>query len=214
MSTAGRTIGTTGALAGVVLDLGNVLIDWDPFDAVAAGVGHDEARAFLDADDFDFHAWNHGPDSGMSWADAEAAVARRHPHWLPHAEAYRAHFVASLRGEVPGTADVVRELHAVGVPLWGLTNWSAELYPHAPDRFEVLGLLRDVVVSGVEGVAKPDPRIFAVLAGRVDLPLERLVLVDDREVNVDAARAAGMDAIRFTDAAALRTALVERGLLA
>ncbi len=201
-------------VAGVVLDLGNVLIDWDPLEAVAAGVGRAEARRFLEADDFDFHAWNHGPDSGLAWADAEESVARSHPHWRAHAESYRAHFVASLRGEVPGTADVVRELHAAGVPLWGLTNWSAELYPHAPDRFDVLGLLRDVVVSGVEGVAKPDPRVFEVLAGRVSLPLERLVLVDDREANVAAARAAGMDGIVFTDARALRAALVERGLLA
>ncbi len=46
-------------------------------------------------------------------------------------------FAASLVGEVPGTADLVRELHAAGVPMWGLTNWSHELYPHAPERFAV-----------------------------------------------------------------------------
>jgi 2-haloacid dehalogenase len=189
-----------------------VLIDWDPLPAIAAGVGADEARRFLGATDFDFMAWNHGPDSGGSWEDAEAEVAREHPQWLEHALAYRANFVASLVGEVPGSVAVLRDLHAAGVPVLGLTNWSAELYPHAPERFEFLALLDDVLVSGVEGVAKPDPRVFELLAERSGLPLDRLVFVDDRAVNVEGARAVGMDGIVFTDAAALRRALRGRGL--
>ena len=194
-------------------DLGNVLVDWVPGAAIAAGVGEAEAAAFLGAHDLDFRAFNHGPDAGQDWDDALAGVERRAPHWLPHARAYREHFAASLVGEVPGTGDLVRALHARGVPMWGLTNWSHELYPHAPARFEVLALLRDVVVSGTEGVAKPDPAVFAVLAGRVDRPLERLLLVDDRAENVEAARAAGMQAVVFTDAATLWADLLARGLL-
>ena len=97
--------------------------------------------------------------------------------------------------------------------MWGLTNWSDELYPHAPARFDVLGLLDDVVVSGTEGVAKPDP---AHLRGpgptRTGLPLEPLVFVDDRADNVEAAVAAGMDALVFVDADRLRGDLRRRGL--
>ena len=198
--------------AGVVFDLGNVLIDWDPYAAIAAGVGPEEARRFLAATDFDFMAYNHGPDSGRSWREAEDAVRRSHPHWAEHALAYRAHFSASLVGEVPGTVDVLRDLHGHGVPVLGLTNWSAELYPHAPRRFDFLGLLDDVVVSGVEGVAKPDPRVYEIVAERSGLPIQRLVLVDDRQSNVDGAVAVGLDAILFTDAATLRADLRRRGL--
>ena len=193
-------------------DLGNVLIEWDPAAAVAAGVGPEEARRFMAAEDFDFLHWNHGPDSGMPWDDAVADVRRSHPHWIDHALSYRANFVASLRGEVPGTVDLVRELHAARVPMWGLTNWSAELYPHAPATFEFLELLEDVVVSGREGVAKPDRRVFEIVAERSGLPLDRLVFVDDRPVNVSAAEALGMDAIVFTGADGLREALRGRGL--
>jgi 2-haloacid dehalogenase len=198
--------------AGVVFDLGNVLIDWDPYPAIAAGVGPEEARRFLAATDFDFMAYNHGPDSGASWEDAEAAVRRTHPHWVEHALAYRANFVASLVGEVPGTVDVVRDLHAHDMPVLGLTNWSAELYPHAPERFEFLALLDDVIVSGTEGVAKPDPRVYEIVAERSGLPLDRLVFVDDRQSNVDGAAAVGMDAVLFTDAATLRADLRRREL--
>ena len=202
-----------GVPSGVVFDLGNVLIDWQPHAAIAAGVGADEARRFLEADDFDFMAYNHGPDSGQDWDAAEAAVARSHPNWLEHARAYRTHFPASLVGEVPGSVDIVRTLHAAGVPLWGLTNWSHELFPHGRAAYPFLELLEDVIVSGTEGVAKPDPRIFEIVRERTGLPLDRLVFVDDRADNVAAAAAAGMDALLFTDAACLRAALRQRGLL-
>jgi 2-haloacid dehalogenase len=196
----------------VVFDLGNVLIEWDPYAAVAAGVGPDEARRFLAAPDFDFLAWNYRQDAGRSWDEGVAEVARTHPHWAEHARAYRTHFAASLPGEVPGTVAVVRELHAAGVRLLGLTNWSAELYPYAPATFDFLALLDDVVVSGRERVAKPDPRVFEIVAERAGLPLDALAFVDDRADNVAAAAALGMDAILFTDAATLRADLAARGL--
>jgi 2-haloacid dehalogenase len=195
----------------VVFDLGNVLIAWDPRLAVAAGVGEAETERFFAAEDFDFLAWNHVQDSGRAWAEGVAEVRESHPHWAAHAEAYVAHFPASL-GEQPGTAEVVRDLHAAGVPMVGLTNWSAELYPHAPERFEVLALLDDVVVSGEIRAAKPDPRAYRAAAERAGQPLDRLVFVDDSPRNVDAARALGMDAILFIDAADLRRELRARGL--
>lgn len=212
MGLTGRTPERPERPAGVVFDLGNVLIDWQPLAAVAAGVGPDEARRFLAADDFDFLAWNHAQDSGRSWDEGEAAVAASHPHWATHARAYRANFAASLVGEVAGSVELVRDLHAAGIPLFGLTNWSAELYPHAPQAYDFLALLDDVIVSGEERVAKPDPRIFEVVAARSGLPLDGLVFVDDRLDNVLAGASVGMDAIVFTDADSLRPELRRRGL--
>jgi len=203
---------TPDAPSGVVFDLGNVLIDWDPSAAIAAGVGADEARRFLAAADFDFMAYNHGPDSGGSWQDAEDEVRRTHPHWVEHALAYRANFAASLLGEVPGTVEIVRDLHAAGIPLYGLTNWSDELYPHAPAMFDFLALLDDVVVSGTVKAAKPDARAYEIVAERSGIPLDRLAFIDDRQTNVDAAAALGMDAVLFTDAATLRADLRALGL--
>lgn len=203
----------TGPILGVVWDLGNVLIDWQPLHAIAAAVGEEEARRFLAADDFDFLAWNHVMDAGQQeWADAEAEVARTHPHWAAHAAAYRAHFARSLVGEVPGARALVEALRAAGVPQWGLTNWSAELYPHAPRLFDVLALLEDVVVSGRERVAKPDPEVFTRTVARTGLPAAALVFVDDRADNVAAAQRCGLHGLVFTDADRLRTDLRTLGL--
>ena len=195
----------------VVFDLGNVLIRWDPYPAIARGVGAEEATRFLSAEDFDFLAWNHLQDAGRDWTVAEDAVARSHPHWHEHALAYRAHFGESLVGAVDDNVAVLRDLHAAGVPLTALTNWSADLFPQALDRFDFLALFDDIVVSGAEGVAKPDPAVFAVLRDRVGRPLERCVFVDDSAANVAAAAAVGLDAIRY-DGTPLRPQLRERGL--
>ena len=204
---------SSGDLHGVVFDLGNVVIDWQPEAAIAEGVGLDEAERFLMAHDFDFAAWNHGPDSGQTWEQALAYVEAEYDHWLDHARAYYDHFPASLVGEVPGTADVIRDLAEADVPMWALTNWSAELFIHAPAGFPILGLFRDIVVSGREGVAKPDPAIFHRLADRAGEPLSSLVFVDDKQANVEVAEAMGMDALLFTDAQRLRAQLMDRGLL-
>ena len=196
----------------VVFDLGNVLIRWDPYPAVAAGVGAEEATRFLAADDFDFLAWNHLMDAGARWADASAQVRDSHPHWSPHVAAYGDHFALSIADPIDANVAVLRDLHAAGVPVFALTNWSDELFPQALARHDFLALFADIVVSGAEGLAKPDPAIFERLRERIGRPLGTCVFVDDSAANVTAAARAGMDAIRFTGEVELRPQLRSRGL--
>jgi 2-haloacid dehalogenase len=196
----------------VVFDLGNVLIDWDPHPAIAAAVGDAEATRFLTADDFDFGAWNHEQDAGRPFEDSEEAAVARTPHWREHILAYRANFDRSLQRGIAPTVDVLRDLHAAGIRVFALTNWSAELFPVARRRFDFLALFEDIVVSGEEKLAKPDPRIFELLALRTGVPPEACVFVDDKPENVEAARVAGMDGIVFVDDGSLRAQLRDRGL--
>ena len=195
--------------ATVVFDLGNVVIRWDPHPSIAAGVGAAEATRFLEG--FDFDTYNHQLDEGQRIADVEAALAAQHPEWVDHATAYREHFGLSL-SELADNVAVLRDLHAAAVPLVALTNWSDELFPQALERFDFLGLFDDIVVSGAERLAKPDPAIFEVLGRRVGRPLAECVFVDDKAVNVEAAVAAGLDGIHLTDQVSLREELRDRGL--
>ncbi len=201
---------STAAVDGVVWDFGQVLIRWDPLPAIAAGVGDADARAFLGS--YDFGAWNHLQDAGRTWAEALRVLEEDMPQWLGAGAAYVDNFSLALLGPVPGTHDLVRELAAAGTPQLGLTNWSAELYPHAPATYDVIDLLRDVVVSGEVKLAKPDPAIYHLVAERAGIPLERLAFVDDSPANVAAAAELGMRAFRFTDAQALRADLRSLGL--
>lgn len=198
----------------VVFDLGNVLIQWDPVPAIASVVGTERAAAFVADPDFDFASWNHANDAGRTLEEAEQAALSSHPHYADEILAYRPNFDASLVGEIAGTVAILQELHAAGVPLFALTNWSADLFPVAVERFEFLDLFEDIIVSGEEGVAKPDPEIFEVLEERVRhrAGLDDCIFIDDSPPNVLAAEGTGMDAIHFTGADHLREDLIVRGL--
>jgi 2-haloacid dehalogenase len=196
----------------VVFDLGNVLIRWDPHAAIAPAVGPDEATRFLADEAFAFSEWNHAQDAGRDWQEAEDAAVAAHPHWEPAIRGYRQNFPASLTGQIDDTVALLEELHAAGVRLYALTNWSEELFPAALDRFGFLDLFEDIIVSGEEAVAKPDPEIFEVLEDRVGHALDDCIFIDDSPRNVEAAAAAGMDAIHFTDTGHLREDLHARGL--
>ena len=58
-----------------------------------------------------------------------------------------------------------------------------------------------VVVSGLEGLVKPDPRLFRLFCDRYGLAPESCVFIDDSEPNVVSARRFGMHAIHFRDTA-------------
>lgn len=194
----------------VVLDLGNVLVGWDPRAAFAGRLDPAETDAFLD--EVDFHGINRLQDGGRPWAEALTALAGTHPHRVEDLRWYQENFAASLTGPVEGSEDLVRELKGLGLRLYGLTNWSAETFHHAEPAAPAIGLLDDVVVSGREGVTKPDPAIFGLLARRFDVDPARAVFVDDSRPNVEAARQAGFHAVQFTATPDLRRDLRALGL--
>ncbi|MFC6707345.1 HAD family hydrolase [Flexivirga alba] len=202
------------AVDAVVFDLGNVLIEWDPQPAIAAGVGEARARKFLTSGEFDFNAWNHLQDAGRTFAEGERDATMAYPHLADEIRSYRENFAKSMRGAIEGTVGILKQLHAAEIPLIALTNWSAETFPVAVDTFDFLELFEDIIVSGEEGVAKPDPEIFEELADRVRHlgSLDDCIFIDDKLANVQAAIEAGMDAIAFTTPEELRADLLVRGL--
>lgn len=201
----------TTTVDAVVLDLGNVLVHWDPAAAFEGVLPDAEVRRFFA--DVDFPDLNRRQDAGRPWQEAREEVERRHPEHVATLDLYVERFAHALPGPVPGSADVVDALRAAGVRVLGLTNWSAETFHHAVPAAPAIGRLEAVVVSGREGVAKPDPRIFRLLAERHGLDPARTLFADDSPANVEAAAALGYQAVLFTTADALRAELVARGAL-
>jgi 2-haloacid dehalogenase len=196
----------------VVFDLGGVLIKWDPrhlyrklFDAP------DEMESFLA--EVTTADWNAQQDAGRPWAEAIATLVAEHPERRELIEAFHLRWPEMLSGEIPGTVDVLSELRAAGIRLVALSNWSAEMFPVALERFDFLSWFEGIVISGEVGVNKPDPRIFEHLVGRFGIEPAESLFIDDSPANIDAARALGFRAIQFTDAAELRRELVRLGLL-
>ena len=194
----------------VVFDLGGVLVDWDPRYLYRQLLPAHEVEPFLA--EVDFAGWNRRADSGDRWADVIAQQTERHPHRAELLAAYPARFPETLGGEVPGTVALLRDLHAAGVRLLALTHWSAETFPHARAKFAFLSLFEDVVVSGEERLAKPDPDLFRLVLDRYALEPARTVFVDDSARNVAAAAEAGLVGLRFRDADRLRADLARLGV--
>lgn len=203
--------GVTG-LTTVVFDLGGVLIEWDP--------RHLYRQLFDDADAMEsFLAevttaeWNAHQDAGRPWAEAVELLVAEHPERRELIEAFHRRWPEMLAGEIPGTVDVLADLRAAGVRLVALSNWSAEMFPVARERFDFLAWFEGIVISGDVGVNKPDRRIFEHLAEQFGIEPAATLFIDDSAANIDAAMALGFRAIHFTDAAALRLELVRLGLL-
>ena len=200
----------TGVVDAVLFDLGQVLVRWDPYLAFVGHYPRTEVEAFFA--EIDFMAFNHLQDAGRSWADARAALARSHPHRLPMLDCYVENFAAAVPGPVHGADGTVDDLRAVGVRVFGLSNWSAQTYPLAPVTAPVVARLGGVLVSGEEGIAKPDAAVFELAITRFGLARNRTVFTDDSLPNVEAAGRVGLLTEHFTDHRTLRGRLRERGI--
>lgn len=112
-----------------------------------------------------------------------ADVRRVHEHWIT--------------GEYPGVGDLIGELNAAGIRTSCLSNTDAVHWAwmerHSP-AFRAIGIRH---ASHLLGAAKPDPRAFSRFAEMVGAPPSDIVLFDDLEPNVGAARAAGWTAYRI-----------------
>jgi 2-haloacid dehalogenase len=197
----------------VVFDLGGVLVDWDPRYLLRKVMPGREAEMETILAEVLNHDWNLARDHGDSWAEAMADLAVEHPQWADIFRAYDERWAETLIGSHEDTVAVLRELRERGVPLYALSNWSAEKFPHAEERYEWLDWFDGVVVSGRVKLAKPDPAIFRYLLDTYDLKAEDILFVDDHEPNIVAARALGIATHHFRGAAGLRADLLARGLL-
>jgi len=203
----------TEAWDAVVFDLGGVLIDWDPRRLYRQLLDDDEEiERFLA--DVCTPAWNHQQDAGRSLREGTEALVASFPQHEELVRAYYDRWEEMLGEPVVGAEEVLDEVGRAGVGRLALTNWSSETFPIARERFPWLARFDGIVVSGEEGVAKPDPRVFRVLLERFALRPERCVYVDDAPVNVRAAEQLGFLGIDFDGIDALRRRLRELGIAA
>ncbi len=196
----------------VIFDLGGVLIEWDPRHLYRELLPDEPAvERFLA--EVCTPAWNARQDAGRSFDERAADLIELHPGQEGLIRAYVDRWGEMLGGEIEGSAALLAELDTAGVPLFALTNWSTETFPIAQERFGFLRRFRDIVVSGREGVAKPDARLFEIAVRRFGVAPSRCLYVDDSEANVEVAGRLGFVAERFVDTAALRRRMVELRLL-
>lgn len=181
----------------VVFDMGNVLMTFD---------GHEFARAFVGCEE-DARTLYEGTLGRVEWSLLDSGtidhqtmlrVALAHTPERLHASVREclARWPEHSRVIEP-TNDLALRLHEAGWGVYVLSNASDRIEEQL-SRTPVFGVLDGIVVSGRERLMKPDPAIFQLLCSRYGLDPATCVFVDDNADNCEGARAAGMDAFRYT----------------
>jgi 2-haloacid dehalogenase len=199
-------------LDALVLDLGGVVVDWDPRHLYRRLFDGDEAamEAFLtEVCTLEWH-WQH--DQGVPMDETIPELCARYPEHEALIRAWQDRYVEMVRAPVEGMPELLAELDGV-VGLYALTNMPAEVMEPLRAAFPVVDVFAGVVVSGEERIVKPERAIFDLLVDRFGLDRPRTLFVDDLQRNVEGAAQAGLRAYRFTSAPDLRRELVRVGVL-
>lgn len=193
-----------------VFDLGGVLLDWDPR-YVLTGDGSTTADELLAAIDID--GVQRELDLGRPPADVRARWRATYADHAEHVDRYFDNWHDTVSGPLDDVVAIAWEVRERGLGLYALSNFSGEYFRDVSPRFEFLKWFDGLLISGDEGVIKPDPVIYDLLIDRFGLTAERTVFIDDRLENVETARIAGLTGIHFRSAQQLRDDLIELGVL-
>lgn len=202
----------TASVRAVVFDVGGVLLGWDPRALYRKLIPGEQAmEAFLA--EVCTPAWNLEQDRGRSWDEGVAELVYLFPQHADLIRAYRDRWNEMLTGPIGGTIRLLARLDEANVPCYALTNFSRETFPGVRARHAFFARFKGIVVSGDEGVAKPEPAIYRRLTDRYGLDPQDLLFIDDVEGNLEGARAQGWHTHLYQSPELLEAELVRRGLL-
>ncbi|MFC4725622.1 HAD family hydrolase [Glycocaulis abyssi] len=200
------------AVRAILWDLGRTLADWDPDYLYRRLIPDADARR-------DFLSrictmdWHEAHDRGVSMADNREALIARHPGKAALIKAWDTGWNAMFNGYVEGMEGLVEALHTRGVPQYALSNMPAEKWPEVLALYPAFTLFETALISGQEGLVKPDPAIYALAISRIGTPPHETLFIDDRLDNIEAGAKAGFAVHHFAGAPALRAELDRLGLL-
>lgn len=200
----------SGDVRVVVFDLGNVIIRWD-----RAMLFREFYPDPADLDRFltDVYSLeaNDRLDRGQPLAQFTAELADAHPEHRLAIEALATRWVETIGDPITGAVELLIELAEAEVPVYALSNWNAGTFALVQEQHPFFGCFDGIVLSGNEGITKPDPAIFTLVGSRYGFEMHDALFVDDTPANVAAAEAVGMQAVVFRDPPQLRADLRARG---
>ncbi|XUU61044.1 HAD family hydrolase [Erythrobacter sp. HA6-11] len=196
----------------VVFDVGRVIVQWQ-MRALFEKLIEDEAELDWFLKYVVTEEWHFEHDAGRPLGDMLPERKALFPDYADLIDAYAARFLETVPGPVPGTADLIERLAERGIPLFAITNFGAEFWDMFRPTQPVLEHFGDIVVSGVEKMAKPDPAIFNLAAKRFNYAPQNMLFIDDNAANITAASALNWNVHHFHGAEGLERDLTSRGLI-
>jgi 2-haloacid dehalogenase len=198
-------------ISAVAFDNGGVLIDWDPrhlYRQLFSGPAEMEdflARICTDN-------WHREHDLGADITASCQRLAALHPGYRDMIMAWAERGEEMAAGQFHQTVSVLADVKAAGIRCYTLSNMEPQAFTARSARFPFMAWFDGHIISGIEGVAKPDLRIFEILLNRYALAPEETVFIDDSQRNIEAARTLGINAVHYTGAQQLRQELRALGI--
>lgn len=182
----------------IVWDLGGVLIDWNPgYVFTDSYFGSAEKKQFF-FEHVCTHDWNENQDAGYPLAKATDELVAEFPDWEKAIRDFYGRWEEMLGGPIEGNVEIFRQLKQnASLKFYALTNWSAELFPIAMQRYDFLKWFDGILVSGAEKTRKPFPEIYELLINRFSIEPAQALFIDDNSRNFDAAQEFGFKAIHY-----------------
>ncbi len=182
----------------IIFDLGNVLIQWDPYLLYRKLFENDDEITYF-LENICTMQWNEEQDAGRSIQQGTDILIAQFPEYEANIRAYYSRWEDMLGGAIEETVEQFKALKVGGkYKLYALTNWSAETFPIALTKYDFLNWFDGIVVSGAEGIRKPAPQFYQLLLDRYQVKTNEALFIDDNYRNILAARAMGIRSIHFT----------------
>lgn len=198
----------------IIFDLGGVLIDWNPEYVFLDVFQGDRTKMKWFFDEICTFEWNENQDAGYPIAKANADLIERFPQYENWIRMYYGRWEEMLGGPITETVEILKALvNQSNFRIVALTNWSAETFPVALQRFEFLHWFEGIVVSGTERTRKPFAAIYQITLDRFKMKAEECLFIDDNKRNIKGAEALGIQGIIFTSPQQLKTELQKQNLI-
>ena len=194
----------------VVFHVGNVLLDRNPRHLYRKLIP-DEAEMETFLAEVCTPAWNLQQDLGRSWKTATESLIGSFPEKAALIRAFDERWEETVAGPIMGSVALLRHLKQSGIPLYSITNFSAEKFSLMKQRFDFFDCFLDIVVSAEEKTIKPSRKIYDTFFERSGRRPEQCIFIDDSAQNIDGARAAGMATHHFDNPEDLAADLAGRG---
>ena len=181
----------------IIFDIGNVLLEWNPRLVYRHYFLNNEEAMEQFLREVNFMDWNAQQDKGRPFVEGIAELSKQFPQYSDLIQAYHDNWIDSIGDYFAGTVEILKRLQKNGYPLYGLSNWSAETFPNAREKYDFFHLFDDIIISGEVGSIKPEPEIFEITVKRIGKPANECLFIDDSLANIEQARKMGFAVIHF-----------------
>ena len=182
----------------IIFDLGGVLIDWNPEYVFLDVFKGNRKKMQWFFDNICTSDWNENQDAGYPMAKATEDRVALFPEYEKEIRMFYGRWEDMLGNAIAGTVVILKHLiNTNDYKVVALTNWSAETFPIALERFEFLQWFEGIIVSGEEKTRKPFDEIYNLTLERFNINAENAIFIDDNLRNIEAAKNLGINGIQF-----------------